>query len=133
MELFDILTFKYAKAENVDITTTISDSDPANQWTDLLTLDRTLDPGTYAVVGAIQFQVGTVRQSFIYRFSYDGGATWGPSYYKEVKDKQNIEIVEALDIIRHDGGDIDFRCQVTREGDFDCTVIKAILSIERKA
>jgi hypothetical protein len=132
MELFKILTFKYAKTENVDVTTIISDSDPANQWTDLLSLTETIEAGTYAVVGAIQFQVGTVRQSFIYRFSYDGGATWGPEYYKEVKDKQNVEVVEVLDVIEHAGGDIDFKCQVTREGDFDCTVLKAILSVERK-
>ena len=126
MELFDILNFQDNVVENVDITTTYPD------WTDLLQIQGTFVPGKYALVGAIQFQVGTTRQSFIYNFSLDGGVTWGPEYYKEVKDKQNVEIVEALTVFDHLSGDIDFRCRVTRESDFDCNVLKGVITIERK-
>jgi hypothetical protein len=127
MELFDILKFTSSEVENVDITTTHPD------WTDLLQLQGEFDAGKYAVIGAIQFQVGSVRQSFIYQYSMDGGVTWLHEYYKEVKDKQNVEVTEVLNVIDHPGGDIDFRCRVTRESDFDCTVLKALLTIERKS
>ena len=126
MELFDILEFHSAEAENVSITTT----EPA--WTDLLDLVVDVPAGTYGVVSSIQFQVGSTRSSFIYQYSLDGGATWGEAYAKEVKDRQNIEVTEILTVVHHPGGLIDFRCRVTRESDFTCDVLKALLTIERK-
>ncbi len=68
----------------------------------------------------------------MYRFSLDGGGSWGPIYEKEVKDRSNTEIIEAVDVIDHTGGVIDLRVQCTREGTATCTVLKAFISCERK-
>ena len=126
-ELFDILSFNKDQVENVDITTTDPD------WTDLLSLDMPgLVSGVYGLSFSLQFTLNSTSQSFMYRFSLDGGATWGLAYEKEVKDRHNTEIIEVLNIIDHPSGDLDLRCQVTREGTADCTVIKGIIACERK-
>ena len=128
MKLFDILTFDYTLVENTDITTTDPD------WTDLLTLAVTgREAGVYGLVFSLQFTLHSTSQSFIYRFSTDGGATWGPDYMKEVKDRSNTEVIEVMDVITHTGGDLDIRVQVTRESTADCTVKKAFVTCERKA
>jgi len=128
IELFDVLTFSHATAEDVDITTTDPD------WTDLLNLDTpALPSGVYALVFVLQFSLASTSQSFMYRFSTDGGTTWGPIYQKEVKDRSNIEIIEVLDIVDHTAGDLDVAVQVTREGSADCNIRKAIIACERKA
>ena len=127
MKIFDVLTFDHAKAENQDITTTDPD------WTDILTLttpDR--EAGVYGAVFSLQFTLNSTSQSFMYRFSLDGGTSWGPVYQKEVKDKSNTEIIEAVDVLEHTGGVIDLRVEVTRESTADCTVKKAFISVERK-
>jgi hypothetical protein len=127
-ELFDIMTFDSTVVENVDITTTDPD------WTDLVTLTTPArTAGTYGAVLSLQFTLNSTSQSFIYRVSTDGGATWGPDYQKEVKDRSNIEVIELLDLIDHTAaGPIDIRCQVTRESTATCSVIKALLTCERK-
>ena len=127
MKIFDLLTFDHTKAENQDITTTDPD------WTEILTLttpDR--EAGVYGAVFSLQFTLNSTSQSFMYRFSLDGGTSWGPVYQKEVKDRSNTEIIEAVDVLEHAGGAIDLRVQVTRESTADCTVKKAFISIERK-
>ncbi len=127
MELFDILTFDDTSVLDVDITTTDPD------WTDILTLttpDR--EAGKYGAVFSLQFTLNSISQSFLYRFSLDGGATYGPIYQKEVKDRSNTEIIEVVDVLQHSGGPISLRVQVTREGSADCTVKKAFISVERK-
>ncbi len=127
MKIFDLLTFDHDKVENVDITTTDPD------WTDILTLttpDR--ESGVYGASFGLQFTLNSTTQSFMYRFSLDGGTSWGPIYQKEVKDRSNTEIIEVTDILEHSGGPIDLRVQVTRESTADCTVKKAFISVERK-
>ena len=127
MELFSVLTFDYDKVENVDITTTDPD------WTDILnmnTSDRVA--GTYGLVFSLQFSLSSTSQSFLYRFSLDGGTTWGIDYEKEVKDRHNIEVVEVVDVLEHTGGPIKLAVQVTREGSANCEVLKAYISAERK-
>lgn len=127
-ELFDILTFDYAKIENIDITTTDPD------WTDLLNLNTPArPPGVYALKFSLQFHLNSTSQSFIYQFSMDGGATWGYEYQKEVKDRSNVEIIEVLNILETvTEAPIQVACRVTREGSANCTVIKCVLSCERK-
>jgi len=127
-EIFDILTFDYNVAENIDILTT----DPA--WTDVIsvsTLER--ETGLYKATFSLKFHMNSTSQSFLYRFSLDGGTTWGPAYEKEVKDRHNTEVVEVIDMIDHPGGQIEIFCQCTREGTADCEVIKGFISVERKA
>jgi hypothetical protein len=68
----------------------------------------------------------------MYRFSLDGGATWGIDYEKEVKDRHNTEVIEVFNVIDHAGGDIDLAVQVTREGSANCNVIKGVMTAERK-
>jgi len=119
--------FHYAQAENIDIATTDPD------WTDVLTLTIPDAPaGTYKLDSSVQFTINSTSNSFIYRFSLDGGATWGPEYQKEVKDRSNTEILEVLNVIEHTGGTLDIRIQCTREGTPDCTVIKALMTAELK-
>ena len=126
-ELFDVLSFGKIQVDNVDITTTDPD------WTDLMTLAMTgLAAGVNGMTFSLQFTLNSTSQSFLYRFSMDGGATWGAEYSKEVKDRSNTEIIEVLNVIDHAGGDLDIRCQVTREGSADCTVIKGVMTCERK-
>ena len=127
MKIFDVLTFDHTKVENQDITTTDPD------WTEILTLttpDR--EAGVYGAVFSLQFTLNSTSQSFMYRFSLDGGSSWGPVYQKEVKDRSNTEIIEAVDVLEHTGGVIDLRVEVTRESTTDCTVKKAFISVERK-
>ena len=128
IELFDILTFDHELVEGVDILTTDPD------WTDLITLvtpDR--DAGMYKLTFSLQFHMNSTSQAFLYRFSLDGGATWGIAYEKEVKDRHNTEVIEVIDLIETTAiGNIDVRCQVTREGSADCNVIKGFISCERK-
>ena len=127
-ELFNILTFDYDEVENIVITTTEPD------WTDvltLITLDR--EAGIYKATFSLKFHLNSTSQSFLYRFSLDGGATWGPEYEKEVKDRHNIEVIEVIDMIDHAAdGVMDIRVQCTREGTANCEVLKAFISIERK-
>ena len=127
IEIFDILTFDHDEVENIDITTTDPD------WTDVLTLTTpNREAGVYGLVFALQFTLNSTSQAFMYRFSLDGGSSWGPIYEKEVKDRSNIEIIEAVDVIDHTGGVIDLRVQCTRAGTATCTVLKAFISCERK-
>ncbi len=126
-ELFNILTFDDTEVENVDITTTDPD------WTDILSLTPpNRESGKYGIVFSLQFTLNSTSQSFMYRFSLDGGTTWGPIYEKEVKDKSNTEIIEAVDVLEHTGGPLSVAVQVTRSGTADCIVKKAFISIERK-
>ena len=126
-ELFDVLSFHSTTINNVDITTTDPD------WTDLMYLaPADLQAGVYGLTFSLQFSLNSTSQSFLYRFSTDGGATWGHIYQKEVKDRSNVEILEVLNVIDHTGGVLDIRCQVTREGSADCTVVKGIMTCERK-
>jgi hypothetical protein len=115
--------------ENVDITTTDPD------WTDLMTLNAPdMDAGSYALSFSLQFNMDSTNRSFMYRFSTDGGATWGAIYQHESKDKSNTDVVEVFDIWEHTAiGTIDVRCQVTRESAADCLVLKGIIACERKA
>jgi len=127
MEIFDILTFDYEVVTDTDITTTDPD------WTDIITMvtpDR--ESATYGLTFSLQFTLNSTSQSFMYRFSTDGGATYGPIYEKEVKDRSNTEIIEVLDILNHGGGPIEVSVQVTREGNADCVVKKALITCERK-
>ena len=127
MDIFDILTFDHTKVEDIDITTTDPD------WTDILTLITSdKEGGVYGAVFSLQFTLNSTSQSFLYRFSLDGGSSWGPVYQKEVKDRSNTEIIEAVDVLEHTGGPIDLRVQVTRESTANCTVKKAFISVERK-
>ena len=127
MEIFSLLTFDHDKVENVDITTTDPD------WTDLLNMDTVdREAGIYGLVFSLQFHLNSTSQSFLYRFSSDGGNTWGVDYEKEVKDKHNTEVIEVVDALEHTGGPIELAVQVTREGSADCTVLKAFVSAERK-
>ena len=127
-ELFDVLTFDSEVVENVQITTT----DP--NWTDLITLvTPNRAAGLYELSFSLQFTLNSTSQAFIYRFSLDGGASWGVEYEKEVKDRHNTEVVEVINLIETTAiGNIDVRCQVTREGTADCEVIKGFISCERK-
>jgi hypothetical protein len=127
-ELFDVLTFDSEVVENVQITTT----DP--NWTDLITLvTPSRAAGLYELSFSLQFTLNSTSQAFIYRFSLDGGASWGVAYEKEVKDRHNTEVVEVVNLIETTAiGNIDVRCQVTREGSADCEVIKGFISCERK-
>jgi hypothetical protein len=69
----------------------------------------------------------------MYRFSHDGGTNWGPVYQKEVKDRSNVEVIELVDFLQLATAQvIDIRCQVTREGTANCSVVKGIISCERK-
>jgi hypothetical protein len=126
-ELFDILTFDYAEVENINITTTDPD------WTDLIGLttpERAI--GVYSLGFSLQFSLNSTSQSFLYQFSLDGGATWGPIYQKEVKDKSNVEVIEVISILELAAPQIiSLKCRVTREGTADCNVIKAIGSCRR--
>ena len=127
MELFDILTFDEEVVENLPVTTT----DPA--WTEavhLVTPNR--EAGVYSLAFTLQFTLNSVSQSFMYQFSVDGGASWGPIYQKEVKDRSNTEVLEVFNTINHPGGVIDIICQATRESTADCNIIKAVISAERK-
>ena len=75
MELFDILTYDYDKAENVAITTI----DP--NWTDVLSVTTpTREAGLYKATFSLMFTLNSTSQSFLYRFSTDGGTNWGPIY-----------------------------------------------------
>jgi hypothetical protein len=127
-ELFDVLTFDSEVVENVQITTT----DP--NWTDLITLvTPNRAAGLYELSFSLQFTLNSTSQAFIYRFSLDGGASWGVAYEKEVKDRHNTEVVEVVNLIETTAiGNIDVRCQVTKEGSADCEVIKGFISCERK-
>lgn len=128
MELFDILTFDREIVESVDITTTDPD------WTDLITLSvPDMVAGDYALAFSLQFWHNTTSQAFLYRFSLDGGSTWGPAYEKEVKDRNNTEVIEVSDLLVHIGGTIQVSVQVTKGGTADCTVNKGIIVCERKA
>ena len=126
-ELFDILDFHHAKANDIEITTSEPD------WTEVLALQANLKAGTYAAVFALQFNMNSTSQSFLYRFSTDGGSTWGPIYQKEVKDRSNTEVIEVVDVLEY-GADapVDIRVEVTREGTATTTVIEAFISVERK-
>ena len=127
VELFDVLTFHRTEVDNIDITTTEPD------WTDLMTLAvPALATGVYGLVFSLQFTLNSTSQSFMYQFSLDGGANWGPVYQKEVKDRSNIEVLEVLNLIDHTAGDLDIRCRVTREGSATCQVLKGLITCERK-
>ncbi len=127
MELFDILTFDYDEVENLPITTTDPD------WTDVLNLDTPdREAATYGLVFSLKFVLNSTSQSFLYRFSLDGGTTWGIEYEKEVKDRHNTEVIEVVDVLEHTGGPIELAVQCTRESTADCTVLKAFISAERK-
>ena len=128
IELFDVLTFSHTIVENVDILTTDPD------WTDLMVLDTPdLATGVYALSFSLQFNMDSTNRSFMYRFSLDGGATWGAIYQHESKDKSNTDVVEVFDVINHTTGDLDVAVQVTRESSADCVVLKGIIACERKA
>jgi hypothetical protein len=128
-ELFDILTYDYNIVENIPITTTTPD------WTDVITLTTPeRAAGTYGLAFSLQFNMASTTKSFMYRFSLDGGSTWGNTYYKEAKDKPDIQIIEVLSILELAApAIIDVRCQCTREAAATCDVLKAILACERKA
>ena len=127
-ELFDILTYDYDKVENVAITTTDPD------WTDVLTVTTpSRGPGLYKATFSLKFTLNSTSQSFLYRFSTDGGATYGPVYQKEVKDRSNTEVLEVLKLVELASAQIiDIRVQCTREGSADCNVVESFISIERK-
>ncbi len=126
-ELFDILTFDSDEAENVPITTTEPD------WTDVLTLTTTQrEAGKYLLLFSLQFHHASTSQSFFYRFSLDGGSSWGVEYEKEVKDRHNIEVVEVSSVMNMTlPGIIDLRVQCTKEGGAVCEVLKAFISAQR--
>jgi hypothetical protein len=128
MDIFDILAYDHITVNDIDIITTDPD------FTDVISLTtRDLEPGTYLLSFSLQFSMASVSQSFIYRFSMDGGATWGPEYPKEVKDRSNIEVIEVFRTIEHPGGVISIATQATREGGTAATkVVEAFLSAERK-
>jgi hypothetical protein len=126
-EIFTILTFDYDEVENLDITTTDPD------WTDVLSLTTPVrDPGLYKATFSLKFHLNSTSQAFLYRFSLDGGTSWGPAYEKEVKDRHNTEVIEVIDMLNHTGTTMDIRVQCTREGTADCEVLKGFISIERK-
>jgi hypothetical protein len=129
IEIFDLLTFDQSEVENVQITTTDPD------WTDLIDLvTPERDTGIYALGFSLQFSLNSVSQSFIYQFSIDDGATWGPIYQKEVKDRSNIEVIEVFNTIELTTPQIlALKCRVTREGSADCEVIKAMITCSRKS
>jgi hypothetical protein len=128
IEVFNLLTFDQNSVENVQITTTDPD------WTDLIDLvTPERDTGMYALGFSLQFSLNSVSQSFIYQFSVDGGANWGPIYQKEVKDRSNVEVIEVFNIIELTAPQVlALNCRVTREGSADCEVIKAMITCARK-
>jgi hypothetical protein len=128
MELFDILTFDHITVENVPITTTDPD------WTDLISLTTPQRAaGIYSLSFSLQFTMNSTSRSFMYRFSLDGGATWGHTYYKESKDKTDTQVIELFNLLDLATAQvIDVRCQVTREATADCEVVKGIIACERK-
>jgi len=127
MDIFNILTFDYDRVVDQDIITIDPD------WTDILSLN-TVDrvAGTYGLVFSLKFTLDSTAQSFLYRFSLDGGTTWGEVYQKEVKDRSNTEVIEVIDVLEHTGGVIQLAVQVTRESTADCIVREAFISAERK-
>jgi hypothetical protein len=127
MEIFDILTYDYDKVNNLPVTTTDPD------WTTALELTTPQRmPGTYKATFSLQFTLNSTSQSFLYRFSTDGGSTWGPVYQKEVKDRSNTEILEVLRLVEiTSAAPIQVSVQVTREGSADCEVVEAFISVER--
>jgi len=127
VEIFDILTFDYDEVENLEILTTDPD------WTNVLSVSTPArDPGLYKATFSLKFILDSTSQSFYYRFSLDGGTTWGPEYEKEVKDRHNTEVIEVIDMINHTGTNMTIAVQCTREGTADCEVLKGFVSIERK-
>ena len=129
VELFNVLSYHHQIVENVDITTTDPD------WTDLISLTAVdMSVGTYALSASIQFHQNSTSQDFLYQFSYDGEATWGPVYMKRVKGRNNIEVLEIFDVLDLPSVEtIQVACRVSRSATADTTVIKAILACERKA
>ena len=128
MELFDILTYDYAIVENVDV----SEIEP--DWQDLCSLVTPMrSPGTYKLTFSLQFHINSTSQEFLYRFSLDGGGNWGPTYAKKVKGRDNMEMIEVLDIIELTASDtVNLKCQVSKTSSVDCTITKALISCERK-
>ena len=127
MELFDILAYEDTVVENLPIATTEPD------WTDVITHQRTgLALGDYQLTFSMRFVHNTTSQAFLYRFSLDGGVTWGVAYEKEVKDRHNSEVIEVVNVLKYIEGDLDVRLQCTREGTANCTIEKAFISSERK-
>ena len=127
MELFDILAFESTVVENVPIDTTEPD------FVTVITHQRTgLALGDYKLTFSMRFNHHTTSQSFLYRFSLDGGATWGLTYEKEVKERNNSEVIEVINVLKGIQGDLDVRLQCSREGTATCTVEKAFISSERK-
>jgi hypothetical protein len=126
-ELFNILTYDHDIAENIDITTTDPD------WTDVLSVttpDR--ETGLYQALFSLKCTLNSTSQSFLYRFSLDGGSTWGPVYEKEVKDRHNTEVIEVLKLYdQTTTSPIQIAVQCTREGTANCEVLEAFISIER--
>ena len=129
MELFDICTHDHNIVENVPVETTNPD------WTDLIDLvtpERAA--GVYSLSFSLQVTMNSTSQSFMYRFSLDGGTTWGHTYYKESKDRSDTQVLEIFNLIELATPQIiDIKCQVTREATADCEVVKAIIACERKA
>ena len=125
-EIFDILTYDHEIVEAVDITTIDPD------WQDLMILTTPArDAGLYEAKFSLQFNMNTTTRSFMYEFSMDGGASWGPTYYKEAKDRTDIDVIEVFNLIDHTGGEFDVRVRVTREASAACHVLKAIAVLQR--
>ena len=127
IELFDVLTYDYDIVENIDITTTDPD------WTEVLNLvTPNREAGLYKINFGLQFSLNSTSQSFLYRFSTDGGTNWGPIYSKEVKDRSNIEVIEVEKLQTLASADaFNILVEVTREGSADCEVLEAFISVQR--
>ena len=127
-ELFDILAHQFSKVENIDVTAIDPD------WLDLITLATpTLAAGTYQATASIQFHINSVNTDLLYQFSEDGGANWGPVYMKRIKGKDNIEVLEVIELIELAADTaLDIRCRVAKSADEACEITKGYLMIERK-
>ena len=129
MELFDILTFDHVQVSAVDVTVVEPD------WQEVIRLTTPVrDAGLYALTFSLQFTFQSTSQSVLYRFSLDGGSTFGPTYEKEVKDRSNTEVIEVLHLLELMSSQaIDVVCEMSQTEDHSLHVIQGMITANRKA
>ena len=106
-ELFDVLTYDYAKAQDI-----LNIPDTYTELVALLTPSRPV--GVYELGMSLTYNLDTANRSVFLRFTTDGGVSWN-EFSAEPKDSTDDEPHFYQFPVTHAGGAKDIQIQARKE------------------
>ena len=126
IEIFDVLTSDIHKVEidpaGLPVTAYISDTDPDNQWQNLVDLTASAPAGKYEVTISMVWNYDSNKRSGLFKWTIDGGTTWLETS-EEPKDKTDDRPFSVSFPVDHSGGERNIKVEASRESNsYDMTM-----------